>query len=81
MDRFLLSELIDQILYFTKNPLKELFLVNKYFDKNCKTARITDNIKYPLTENKRLPSLLPFSKMNDSSLATFLYEAASNNEL
>jgi Leucine-rich repeat (LRR) protein len=53
-------EIIDYILYFTKNSVFELSQVNKYFNQNVKKMRITNNQNYPLITNehfKQLPNL------------------------
>lgn len=42
-----LPEIIDQIIYFTKNEVYDLLLVNKYFNLNCKAIRILNNDNLP----------------------------------
>jgi hypothetical protein len=41
------TEIIDHIIYFTKNPVFELSQVCKYFSINIKQIRITNNQNYP----------------------------------
>lgn len=53
----LLLEIIDHIIYFTKNKVTELCLVCKYFNQVCKKIRITSNEKYPNIKDENFAEL------------------------
>ena len=51
------KEIIDHILYFTKNKVSDLSLVNKYFNNNVARIRITSNENYPKFRTRNLVQL------------------------
>src|SRR4030042_4772833 len=53
----LLPEIVNHILYFTRNKVNELSLVCKYFNNNTKRIRIISNEKYPNIKNKDIKKL------------------------
>ena len=61
---FLPLELIDNIIYFTQNPVFELCLVSKYFNDNSKKIRITSNNNYPGITNNILKQLSHLTSLN-----------------
>src|SRR5690348_13792094 len=56
----ILPEILDQIIYFSSNPIVDLCLISKYFNDKTKKIRITSNEKiYKITDEylERLPNL------------------------
>ena len=51
------NELFDLIIYFTKNPVAKLSLVNKYFNHQVRRIRITSNKNYPNIKDEHLSQL------------------------
>lgn len=57
-------EIFDHIIYFTTNKVTDLSLICKYFDKVCKSIRITDNENYPYFQDEHLKQLPNLTSLN-----------------
>lgn len=62
-------ELIDHVIYFTRNKVIELCQINKYINKVGKMIRITDSEKYPFIEDRNLKELINLTAVDSCKIS------------